>query len=568
NGNIIIDTYDKKLENIEDLKTRKYDKGYSYERLINEERGNSVFQSKTWNEKMYIHYSPLEISDWKIMLARRRTHVFAKANYIVRILYTALLFFAVILGAYFFLLMMIERRKKRVTAFASQIRKFLLEANQQHASIEEALERMVTFGNARSAVFADTDAEEYTFILPEHSKKMLTSDKRNYFLNEIFAYAAEVNLRRKKSLNVVTIEVDSSLEKSNPKFCEFLKEQKIKSVIFASITNTNNQISILCVINPQKMLETKTLLADIAVCFSIAIFNKKHLKKTELAASTDSLTGLLNRVTYKRDIKMFDEQTPENFACVYVDVNELHLMNNKFGHAAGDEMLIYIANTLKEVFFGNKIYRMGGDEFLVLLENTDQATVSSWVDLVSERIAPKNYHVAIGMSFRTRNTDTEELVREAEIRMYEEKAEYYQTKENERASDAASDEYDIIRTGIDEVDTLLTAVKARYNGIYRVNLITDEVKRILMPAYLGYDENEKAYSRLFKKYVEETVHQDFQRAMFSFLNYESIKHQLAQGNTPRIVYKKKNSEMVSLTVHLLECEGSTPENTLWIFEKN
>ena len=35
-----------------------------------------------------------------------------------------------------------------------------------------------------------------------------------------------------------------------------------------------------------------------------------------------------------------------------IDVNELHAVNNKYGHAAGDEMLLYIANTLKEVFYG------------------------------------------------------------------------------------------------------------------------------------------------------------------------------------------------------------------------
>mgnify|MGYP003397039373 CR=1 FL=1 len=43
-------------------------------------------------------------------------------------------------------------------------------------------------------------------------------------------------------------------------------------------------------------------MGDVAVCFSIAIYNKKHLNKTELAATTDSLTGALNRVAYKKDI--------------------------------------------------------------------------------------------------------------------------------------------------------------------------------------------------------------------------------------------------------------------------
>ena len=58
----------------------------------------------------------------------------------------------------------------------------------------------------------------------------------------------------------------------------------------------------------------------------------------------------LNRVAYNNDVVSFDEEGPTDFSCVYVDVNELHLCNNKFGHAAGDAMLLYIANTLKKVF--------------------------------------------------------------------------------------------------------------------------------------------------------------------------------------------------------------------------
>ena len=52
----------------------------------------------------------------------------------------------------------------------------------------------------------------------------------------------------------------------------------------------------------------------------------------------------------RADILVFDEENPEDFSCIYIDVNELHIRNNKYGHAAGDEMLIFIANSLKEVW--------------------------------------------------------------------------------------------------------------------------------------------------------------------------------------------------------------------------
>ena len=165
-------------------------------------------------------------------------------------------------------------------------------------------------------------------------------------------------------------------------------------------------------------------MGDVVVCFSIAIYNKKHLNKTELAATTDSLTGALNRVAYKKDILVFDEEKPEDFSCIYIDVNELHIRNNKYGHAAGDEMLIYIANSLKEVFYGQYIYRMGGDEFLVFAKKIPQETIKQSIEAFTQQIKTKDYNVAIGISHRKQNTNCEEMVREAEIRMYEAKAQY------------------------------------------------------------------------------------------------------------------------------------------------
>jgi len=566
-GNLIIDTFDEELGNISTLKGRKYDKGYSYEQLINSEKGYSVFQSKTWDEKMYIHFSPLGISDWKIMLARRQTHVFEQANNVVATMNISFALILLILIMYFMLLLKKERIQKHTTTEASQIRKLLLEVNQQQGNISDALEKITVFSNARSSFFVNTNEEDYNYISSAFAERHLLGEDRKYFVSEILGYAAQVRAESGKMVNIVSLATDSSLEKTNPKLHSFLTENSIGNVVFVAVADKNNQINVLATINPKRTDHAKSLLAEIAVCFSIAIFNKKHLHKTEKAASTDSLTGLLNRVTYKKDIMCFDEEKPENFACVYVDVNELHLCNNKYGHAAGDEMLIYIANTLKEVFYGNNIYRMGGDEFLVFIENTDQDSVKKAIDTMAERLMPKNYHIAIGMSYRTQNTNTEELVNEAEIRMYEAKAQYYQNKENKIVSATEDTEYKITKTGIGEIDTLLDIMKDRYNGIYSVLLNTDEAHRILMPAYLDYNETEKSFKDIFAKYVEDMVDPDFHRAMLSFVNYEAIKRQLAEGKIPRITYKKVNSETVVLSVYSFKQTDKDINHTLWVFEK-
>lgn len=323
----------------------------------------------------------------------------------------------------------------------------------------------------------------------------------------------------------------------------------------------------LGVVNSKNSRTVRLLLEDVAVCFSIAIYNKKYLNKTEIAATTDSLTGVSNRVTYKKDLLMFDEEKPQEFSCIYIDVNELHLINNKYGHAAGDEMILYIANTLKEVFYGHKIYRIGGDEFLVFAEKSSQDDIKKGIAMLTRQLEPRDYHVAVGMSYRTHNMNTEEMVRDAEIRMYEAKAQYYQDKEAKKVASENENGYVHTKTGILEIDTMISVMKEKYNGIYRVDLDTNKAHRILMPVYLGYNENEEHFSALLTKYIDDSVAPEFHRAMMSFLNYDALKRQLLEGKTPRITYKKTNGDSVVLSVYKLSDEDIAVNNTLWVFAR-
>ena len=566
-GNFVIDTVQKHLGNISEFEKRIYTGNFSYEKMMKNEKGYTSFISAYTGEELYIHYSPIEELGWTIMLARPESQVFARAHIISKILFTAFLLMAAIIMMYVAFLMRNEKRRNLVTEYASKIRKLLLELNQQQTSLTDALKDIAIFSQSRSAIFFDTDGEDYNYFLPARLEDILNGDDRRHFMQEILRYAAELHKANNATVSLMCITPNKHLIKTNYEFYLFLKKHRITEISFSTVIDKNNHTVILGVVNPKKSKASRILLEDVAVCFSIALYNKKHLNKTEIAATTDSLTGAANRVTYKRDLLVFDEQKPQEFSCIYIDVNELHLRNNKYGHAAGDEMLLYIANTLKEVFYGHKIYRMGGDEFLVFIQNTNQEAVKKGITLLIDQLKPMNYHVAIGMSYRTQNTNTEEMVREAEVRMYEAKAQYYQNKEHKSISKSEDKGYIQTKTGILEIDTMLSVLKEHYNGIYRVSLDTDKAHRILMPAYLGYNENEENYSGLFSKYIDELVSPDFHRAVMSFLNYDAIKRQLLDGKIPRITYKKINGEPVILSVYRLSDDDSYANNTLWVFAK-
>lgn len=566
-GNIIIDTIQGALGNISFLKDRTYNKGSSYEEFVSTDKGFVSFRSAYKNENLHLHYSLIDELGWMIAFGRYDSQVFASTHTMAQVLILVFLIMLGIITLYIIILMANERKIGDVTKCASSVRKKLLETTGGQNNIQDALISVCQFAKSRSAIFFDTDGEFYHYLDPRFEEIVLSQKEREYFSTELFKYSSALHNKNNKTVNVMCIKTDRHMTETNPEFCRFLKERGIREISLSATINKTNHITILATINSRRGSRVRMLAEKVSACFSMALYNKNYLNKTILSATTDSLTGALNRVAYKSDLINFNEEKPSNFSCIYIDVNELHLCNNKYGHAAGDEMLLYIANTLKEVFYGHKVYRMGGDEFLVFCQDVQQDIVKKNIEVFKQQLAPRNYHVAIGMSYRTQNTGTEDMVREAEVRMYEAKAEYYQNKEQFGARPSKEKEYVQVKTGILEIDTMLSVLKEKYNGIYRVSLSSDKARRILMPAYLNYNENEEHFSKLFSKYVAESVDADYHRAVLNFLNYEALKHQLMDGKTPKSTFKKNDGELVSLSVYKLCDTDDLISDTLWVFAK-
>ena len=561
-GDLLIDNVHNNLGNISFLEDRKYNDGSSYEEFSKNDKGFLSFESAYRDENAYMHYSAIDEIGWMIALVRYDSQVFAKVSRLIKIL--SLVFFAmiVVIFVYILVLMRSEKQVNKITSCASDVRKALLETVGDKNNIIESLKQVCIFAKARSAIFYNTDGEDYRYIAEGFS---LDDDAKKYIRSELLRYVSELHTLKGKVLNILSIKPNKHLYKTNPTFYSFLKENKIFDISLSGTVNSANHTTILAVFNAKYSKQVRILAEKTSACFSMALYNKNHLNRTKLIATTDSLTGAFNRVAYKNDLLVLEQEDNTNVACLYVDVNELHLINNKYGHTVGDEMLIYIANTLKDVFYGHNVYRMGGDEFLVFCKNITPDAIKDKIEQLNAELSLRKYHVAIGVSFRAQNIYVEEMVREAEVRMYEEKAEFYQNKQQNTTENSNKD-YIQAKTGILEIDTMLSVLKENYNGIYRVSLDTDKARHILMPAYLGYNENEEHFSSLFSKYVSEWVDPDYHRSVMSFLNYEAIIHQLAEDKTPKITFKKNNGESVVLSVYKLS-DTDTVVNTLWVFAK-
>ncbi|KAB0672302.1 sensor domain-containing diguanylate cyclase [Oryzomonas sagensis] len=102
---------------------------------------------------------------------------------------------------------------------------------------------------------------------------------------------------------------------------------------------------------------------------------KRHLYAERSLASSDPLTGLLNRHAFFESAahelhRSRQSRQPISIACI--DLNNFKEINNRFGHKTGDGLLVEVADTIRATTRSSDLHaRFGSDEFVVLMPDTD-----------------------------------------------------------------------------------------------------------------------------------------------------------------------------------------------------
>jgi diguanylate cyclase (GGDEF)-like protein len=134
---------------------------------------------------------------------------------------------------------------------------------------------------------------------------------------------------------------------------------------------------------------------DVEFLVALAAEAASVLERTELVgrlenlATTDAVTGLRNRREFER---VLDETSPQQFAVLAIDVDNLKLINDEFGHEAGDAVLRAVARGLSGLLREwDFVARIGGDEFAALLMGATAEEAFS----VAERIRAAMHGIVV-----------------------------------------------------------------------------------------------------------------------------------------------------------------------------
>jgi diguanylate cyclase (GGDEF)-like protein len=155
------------------------------------------------------------------------------------------------------------------------------------------------------------------------------------------------------------------------------------------------------------------------------------LEETRRQARTDALTGLGNRRGLQEAVDRASRAVPfRPFAVVLADLDGFKAVNDEHGHAAGDQVLIVVAERLRRaVRPDDLVARLGGDEFLVLSAAagglvTAGALSRRLVEIISQPIAlagtgsAVTVGASIGVALLEEGSDAEAILRQADHAMY------------------------------------------------------------------------------------------------------------------------------------------------------
>jgi diguanylate cyclase (GGDEF)-like protein len=139
----------------------------------------------------------------------------------------------------------------------------------------------------------------------------------------------------------------------------------------------------------------------------------------EKSFTIDSLTGCFSRKAWD-DLHVYDSKalSSSSYCVVVVDLNDFHVVNNDFGHDAGDRVLIRLGEAMRRIFskIDDRVYRLGGDDFCALVKS-DSDISNDIYNKLSNELMVSGVNAAIGVCMSTSEYGILEAYRTADKNM-------------------------------------------------------------------------------------------------------------------------------------------------------
>ena len=160
---------------------------------------------------------------------------------------------------------------------------------------------------------------------------------------------------------------------------------------------------------------------------------EEYRLKIEFSATRDYLTKVYNRASFNRILEEFcRRESHSQTALLCIDLDHFKSVNDNFGHAMGDEMLIAVSRRIATCVRGeDRVFRLGGDEFAIAIPGADRERAKAVANRIVEKLTePFHFRqieakvgASVGIALIPDDGDTPDVVhRKADIALYRAKS--------------------------------------------------------------------------------------------------------------------------------------------------
>lgn len=267
-------------------------------------------------------------------------------------------------------------------------------------------------------------------------------DYENQVTNNSYEYAAEGVTKEIDKLQNIPLEVIdswirkfeetgtfyiSSLDKDVDKDSDtyrILDMQQIQSLIAVPLWENEAIIGFLGIDNPKINYDDLSLLSSATYFILDGIDRRESHAKLHKLSFEDTLTSVYNRNKFNHLLDELSGRVTENIGIAYFDMNGLKIVNDSFGHTAGDRLIRKTADAISAVF-DKEVYRIGGDEFAVISYPVDEDVFAGKVRDAVALLKQRSVSVSVGQVWLHKCENIELLLSVADEMMYKEKSKYY-----------------------------------------------------------------------------------------------------------------------------------------------
>lgn len=233
--------------------------------------------------------------------------------------------------------------------------------------------------------------------------------------------------------NCVVVDDVETTSESMPEEYELLKMQAIRSCIEVPMILSNRLLGFIGVDNaPNETNRMIRRLLTVVGCFiAVSLKDCERRRVLEVMSYSDKMTGCANRNAYISRIESLRRSGANHSLGVAVcDMNGLKVINDTYGHAAGDSAICQLAEGLTSIFTPKCVYRLGGDEFVVLVSDVLEEEFGRQV-AEAIRCAEEEWKVSvsIGHAWAESCRTPQDLAGQADSIMYEVKKKFHEREE-------------------------------------------------------------------------------------------------------------------------------------------